>query len=163
MGKLGSPVFKLHFIQCHSTALLLKRQPGITCRVKGAIGHRDPADPDALGSYRNYLAKELEELSAREPLRHRKQGVKKEKKGHILFCSQTEHKVWSEAGKPFLASGNSLGSGLEKEKVRKSPGLSPAALKNKALDTLIYPCNGGSSERCLNFSDFRAIPASRDC
>lgn len=71
--------------------------------------------------------------------------------------------MWSEAGKPFLASGNSLGSGLEKEKVRKSPGLSPAALKNKALDTLIYPCNGGSSERCLNFSDFRAIPASRDC
>lgn len=79
-------MFKLHFIQCHSTALLLKRQPGITYRVKGAIGHHDPAHPDALGSYRNYLAKELEELSAREPLRHRKQGEKKKKKGAI-FCS----------------------------------------------------------------------------
>lgn len=85
MGKLGSPVFKLHFIQCHSTALLLKRQPGITCRVKGAIGHHDPAHPDALGSYRNYLAKELEELSAREPLRHRKQGEKKKKGPYFVL------------------------------------------------------------------------------
>lgn len=101
--------------------------------MKGAPGH-DPGDSDALELYRNYFANELEELNTREPVRSRKQGLKKKnKKGHILFCSQTEHKEWSEAlswqqENPAWPLGTAWD--WNSEEVSR---LWPAALKNKPL------------------------------